>query len=806
MKLSNHYVVPSLSAAGRRHTAVAMRTVVLALFLCAALPLAAQTAPDTTATFSSTLQDFPNPERGFAKEWENLSDLDAAWLVALHDAGYRLVTHRQLLSNYVNTPTLPQSFLDALNAGAALHRATGTKMVMQFSYDNVGGAPEPMLTTILDHIAQLQPFFTANADVIAAVHGGFLGTWGEWGFSTDPTVGNPTPTPAARAAVRDALLAAVDPSTPIGFRTVADLMTWFPTPLDASQAFTGTVQARSGLHNDCFLNNPDDSGTYWAPGVSPTGRTPADNVFRLYHSQMSNATTSGGELCGTGQYTDCSYVLTDGPLYHWRYLRDDWGTVFFDGWKTQGCYPQIRSSLGYRFQLDAISHPQSAAPGGVANVAVDLRDVGWSGIFSARKLVVTLQNTTSGALITGSTGDMRLLPPNASASTEIVVPVAIPAGAAPGDYDVYVDMPDIWPGTAGKADYAVRFANADDSTKGQAWDAANFRFKTGTTLTVSATTQPTPAADTIPPSVPTNLAAVAVSSNQINLSWTASTDNVGVVGYYVYPNDATLAVTTATSFQHTGLTPGTTYNYRVSSYDAAKNNSAWTATPVSATTPPASDTTAPSVPTGLTATAVSSTQINLTWNAATDNVGVTGYYVYLNDVALATTAATSFQHTGLTPGTTYNYRVSSYDAAKNNSAWTATPVSVTTPIPALAITSFQPTADANNDYYRLAYTGSPSRIRVFLDTDMNAGTGYPIKGTGANYLVEIGLNYGNLYSYSGTGGAWGWRFVKPVAYTNANGVANITMRRHDVGSPSGVDLIAAIAGSSTTVYTAKVSL
>src|SRR6266704_3369756 len=517
MRLLNHYVVHSfhpksrpLCRAASKSGISAIRTAAFALFLSIAAgcghvvevdagagaasppagqppagqPPAAQTPPDTTSTFTATLDEFPNPERGLAKEWENLSDLNPAWLVAFHDAGYRLVTHRQLLSNYVNTPTLPQSFLDALNAGAALHRATSTKMVMQFSYDNVGGGAEPTLSTILDHIAQLQPFFTANADVIAAVHGGFLGTWGEWGCSTDPTVGNPTPTPAARAAVRDALLAAVDPSTPIGFRTVADLMTWFPTPLDASQAFTGTVQARSGLHNDCFLNNPDDSGKYWAPGVSPTGRTPADNVFRLYHSQMSNATTSGGELCGTGQYTDCSYVLTDGPLYHWRYLRDDWGTVFFDGWKTQGCYPQIRSSLGYRFQLDAISHPQSVAPGAVANVLVDLRNVGWSRIFSARKLVVTLRHKTSGALIAGSAGDARLLPASASSSPRIAVALVIPMNASAGDYDVYVSLPDIGASTKDVADYAVRFANADDPLKGQAWEAANFRFKAGTTLTV----------------------------------------------------------------------------------------------------------------------------------------------------------------------------------------------------------------------------------------------------------------------------------------------------------------------------------
>jgi fibronectin type III domain protein len=84
----------------------------------------------------------------------------------------------------------------------------------------------------------------------------------------------------------------------------------------------------------------------------------------------------------------------------------------------------------------------------------------------------------------------------------------------------------------------------------------------------------------------------------------------------------------------------------------------------------------PAVPTGLTATAVSPTQINLTWNAST--VGVTGYDVCLNDVTLATTPARSFQHTGLTPGTTYNYRVSAYDAVPNHSAWT-TSISATTP-------------------------------------------------------------------------------------------------------------------------------
>jgi chitodextrinase len=147
----------------------------------------------------------------------------------------------------------------------------------------------------------------------------------------------------------------------------------------------------------------------------------------------------------------------------------------------------------------------------------------------------------------------------------------------------------------------------------------------------------------------------------------------------VYLNDVALTTTAGTSFQHTGLTAGVRYNYRVSAYDAVPNHSAWTASPVSVTTPLAvADTKAPSVPTGLTATVASSTQVNLSWNASSDNVGVTGYYVYLNNAPLATTTGTTFQHRGLAAGKTYNYRVSAYDAVPNHSAWTQTPVSART--------------------------------------------------------------------------------------------------------------------------------
>ena len=82
----------------------------------------------------------------------------------------------------------------------------------------------------------------------------------------------------------------------------------------------------------------------------------------------------------------------------------------------------------------------------------------------------------------------------------------------------------------------------------------------------------------------------------------------------------------------------------------------------------AGDTTAPSVPAGLSGTAVSSSQINLAWTVSTDNVGVTGYNVYRGGTKIGTSATNSYSDTGLTASTQYSYTVAAYDAAGNNSA------------------------------------------------------------------------------------------------------------------------------------------
>ncbi len=92
---------------------------------------------------------------------------------------------------------------------------------------------------------------------------------------------------------------------------------------------------------------------------------------------------------------------------------------------------------------------------------------------------------------------------------------------------------------------------------------------------------------------------------------------------------------------------------------------------------PSSDTLPPTDPTGLSATALSSSQIILTWAASTDNVGVTGYKIYRNGIEAGTASTPTFTDSGLAPDTTYSYAVAAYDPAANVSAQSAA-VSATT--------------------------------------------------------------------------------------------------------------------------------
>ena len=145
------------------------------------------------------------------------------------------------------------------------------------------------------------------------------------------------------------------------------------------------------------------------------------------------------------------------------------------------------------------------------------------------------------------------------------------------------------------------------------------------------------------PPRPGGLSAKAVDTSRVQLSWTASTDAVGVAGYRITRDGSLVATVTGTTYTDSGLSPATAYAYGVAAFDAAGNTSA--AAPASATTL-AGDTQAPIQPGGVTAKALDASRIQLSWTASTDNVGVAGYRVLRGGVLVATVTGTGWTEHG----------------------------------------------------------------------------------------------------------------------------------------------------------------
>jgi chitodextrinase len=208
-------------------------------------------------------------------------------------------------------------------------------------------------------------------------------------------------------------------------------------------------------------------------------------------------------------------------------------------------------------------------------------------------------------------------------------------------------------------------------------------------------------ADTEPPSAPTNVAATSRTQNSIALSWTASNDNVAVSGYKLYRGGSQVGTATGTTGIFSGLACNTNYTLAVAAHDAAGNTSPQTIVLVSTTACP--DTTPPSAPSGLAASAVSQTGLTLSWNASTDNVGVTGYDVFRNGTKMVTVTTSSSAQSGLTCGTSYTFGVRALDAAGNASPQTQlTVASSACPAP----TPPAPAPAPSNRYTNIDFTGS----------------------------------------------------------------------------------------------------
>ncbi|PRH78123.1 Secreted glycosyl hydrolase [Streptomyces solincola] len=171
--------------------------------------------------------------------------------------------------------------------------------------------------------------------------------------------------------------------------------------------------------------------------------------------------------------------------------------------------------------------------------------------------------------------------------------------------------------------------------------------------------------DTTAPTAPANLALTEPAAGRIRLSWNASSDDTGVSGYEVYANNTLLTTVAGDTTTYTDSRPASaTVTYFVRAKDAAGNASGNSNTVTRRGQ--SGDTQAPTAPANLALTEPAAGQIRLSWNASTDDTGVSGYEVYANNTLLTTVPGTSTSYTDSRPASaTVSYVVRARDAAGN---------------------------------------------------------------------------------------------------------------------------------------------
>ncbi len=249
-------------------------------------------------------------------------------------------------------------------------------------------------------------------------------------------------------------------------------------------------------------------------------------------------------------------------------------------------------------------------------------------------------------------------------------------------------------------------------------------------------------ADSVPPTTPGSLTATAGTGGSIQLSWTASTDDVALKGYRVSRDGAVLKTVTpdTLTYSDTNLTQGVTYTYSVAAVDTSNNVSAPAV--VSRQLP---DTTPPSAPTNVTAVKTGPRTVSLSWTAATDNGVVAGYRVRRDGVRLADPTGTSFVDSTVVDGYSYRYEVRAVDAAGNLG-----PVTAAVPSPISLPDVTPPTAPGSASL--VAPTSTSTSLSWTPATDNVAVTGYRVlrDGVAVKTLAASVTSFGETSLKAGT--------------------------------------------------------
>lgn len=446
-------------------------------------------------TFQTDTTEIANPERGFMKQSNVFLDQaytaklnkvnpnDTLSWVYVHLDGYRDPRDGRgvTVTNYQFIPLEPvgntsAKGLEHLKRVFDEARSKGLKIVLRFLYlgysgigstsDFANAEPDAPLPIALQHLDQLAPLLSQNKDVIAVVQAGIVGYWGEWHSSKyNHALAN-------RKAIVDKLLAIVPPDRMINIRYPKYLQAMYQGPLPDVQAYSGSTLSRLGLHDDAFVKDSVNDGTYTSNAGGSVistycnGSNNTTQCWKDYFSQVSKYTPAGGEA-GThstnpSPEANCAYTMPLLEHVHFTYLHNGYSRVTLDHWSAQGCMTDIRKRLGYRFVLSRATLPLKVTRGTTMPLTLTLTNQGFGNLYNPRPVYVVYEHMTTGAktpILVPNTDPRRWLTQSMSATNTVAMSVPVPAALAVGMYRIYLWLPDAATGLQNNPAYSIRFAN-----------------------------------------------------------------------------------------------------------------------------------------------------------------------------------------------------------------------------------------------------------------------------------------------------------------------------------------------------------
>ena len=429
--------------------------------------------PDNTTIFK-------NPERGFTEELSykvstshpNVvkGNLDANW------GGSYQMTLAMVLYNFnkFKDKDIPDEVLTGFDEDMQILRNSGVKCVLRFAYtetesDKVDATPD----WVERHLEQLKPHLEENADVIYVMEAGFVGVWGEWYYTKN--YGNESQhMNDKRRRVVDALLMTVPKDRFVLFRYPMIKTEYFgdEMPLTSIEAFSGSDRARMGYHNDAFLNNWGNDGTYASDDLSD------DPAVRQYIATETMFVPNGGET-NVESNSLAEQVYTKAPeemaTYHWSFCGKSYATQVTSRWRSSGIFDTLNIHMGYRYNLLQAAYSDEAAPGGRMNVVIHLRNDGYAPIYNKRTVYLVLKNSAHTYTLPISSDPREWRPGHMF----ILEQPAVPSEVQEGTYHLYLWMPDQYESIQKDSRFAVRFANDN------VWDANTGYNDLGASITIS---------------------------------------------------------------------------------------------------------------------------------------------------------------------------------------------------------------------------------------------------------------------------------------------------------------------------------